>query len=47
MPIQTTHHDTQDGLYVYQQGNSKRWYACFALYGKWYSKATKEVFKFI
>lgn len=42
MPIQTARHDIQDGLYVYQQANSKRWYARFVLYGKWYSKATKE-----
>jgi integrase len=35
-------HDIQDGLYVYLQDNSKRWYCRFVLYRKWYSKATKE-----
>ncbi|WP_284207146.1 hypothetical protein [Thalassotalea eurytherma] len=47
MSTQTARHDIQDGLYVYQQANSKRWYARFVLYGKWYSKASKEVSKFI
>ena len=35
-------HDIQDGLYVYLQDNSERWYCRFVLYRKWYSKATKE-----
>lgn len=35
-------HDIQDGLYVYLQDNSARWYCRFVLYRKWYSKATKE-----
>ncbi|RHW77571.1 tyrosine-type recombinase/integrase [Colwellia sp. RSH04] len=42
MTTQTERHDIQDGLYVYKQNNSLRWYARFVLYGKWYSKATKE-----
>jgi len=42
MTTQTARHDIQDGLYVYQQNNSQRWYCRFVLYGKWYSKATKE-----
>lgn len=42
MTTQTERHDIQDGLYVYKQNNSERWYARFVLYGKWYSKATKE-----
>ena len=35
-------HDIQDGLYVYLQDNSERWYCRFVLYRKWYCKATKE-----
>lgn len=31
-----------DTLYIYLQDNSKRWYARFVLFGKWYSKATKQ-----
>jgi len=42
MTTQIERHDIQDGLYVYKQNNSLRWYARFVLYGKWYSKATKE-----
>ncbi|TWX65511.1 site-specific integrase [Colwellia demingiae] len=48
MTTQTARHDIQDGLYVYLQDNSKRWYARFVIKtedkgnGKWYSKATKE-----
>ncbi|WP_286233685.1 tyrosine-type recombinase/integrase [Thalassotalea sediminis] len=42
MTTQTERHDIQDGLYVYKQNNSERWYSRFVLYGKWYSKATKE-----
>ena len=42
MTTQTERHDIQDGLYVYKQNNSLRWYSRFVLYGKWYSKATKE-----
>ena len=42
MTTQIERHDIQDGLYVYLQSNSKRWYCRFVLYGKWYSKATKE-----
>jgi hypothetical protein len=42
MTIQIERHDIQDGLYVYLQDNSERWYCRFVLYRKWYSKATKE-----
>ncbi|MDO6447165.1 site-specific integrase [Colwellia sp. 1_MG-2023] len=42
MTTQIERHDIQDGLYVYKQNNSERWYSRFVLYGKWYSKATKE-----
>ena len=42
MTKQVARHDIQEGLYVYQQNNSQRWYCRFVLYGKWYSKATKE-----
>jgi len=42
MTTQTQRHDIQDGLYVYLQDNSERWYCRFVLYRKWYSKATKE-----
>ncbi|ARD43796.1 site-specific integrase [Colwellia sp. PAMC 21821] len=42
MTTQIERHDIQDGLYVYLQNNSKRWYCRFVLYRKWYSKATKE-----
>lgn len=34
--------DIEDGFYIYLQNNSTRWYCRFVLYGKWYSKATKE-----
>jgi hypothetical protein len=34
--------DINDTLYIYLQDNSKRWYARFVLFGKWYSKATKQ-----
>ena len=34
--------DIDDTLYIYLQDNSKRWYARFVLFGKWYSKATKQ-----
>ncbi|MBA6396952.1 site-specific integrase [Colwellia sp. BRX10-4] len=42
MATQIQRHNILDGLYVYLQNNSKRWYCRFVLYGKWYSKATKE-----
>ena len=42
MTKQVARHDIQEGLYVYQQNNSQRWYCRFVLHGKWYSKATKE-----
>jgi integrase len=42
MTILKQRHDIQDGLYVYLQDNSERWYCRFVLYRKWYSKATKE-----
>ena len=42
MATQIQRHDIQDGLYVYLQDNSERWYCRFVLYRKWYSKATKE-----
>jgi len=31
-----------DTLYIYLQDNSKRWYARFVLFGKWYCKSTKQ-----
>lgn len=43
MTTLTERHNLSSDLYVYLQNNSKRWYARFVLYGKWYSKATKEV----
>ena len=42
MTTQTERHDIQDGLYIYKQDNSLRWYTRFVLYGKWYCKSTKE-----
>jgi integrase len=42
MTILKQRHDIQDGLYVYLQDNSERWYCRFVLYRKWYCKATKE-----
>jgi integrase len=42
MTTQIQRHNILDGLYVYLQNNSKRWYCRFVLYGKWYSKATRE-----
>ncbi len=38
-------HDIDDSLYVFLQDNSKRWYARFVLYGKWYCKSTKQTSK--
>lgn len=38
----TTKHDIDEGLYIYKQSNSKRWYARFVIDGTWYSKATKQ-----
>ena len=42
MAKQTERHDIAEGLYIYKQANSKRWYARFVLENKWYAKATKE-----
>ncbi|MDC2888989.1 tyrosine-type recombinase/integrase [Psychrosphaera algicola] len=42
MTSQIDRHDIEDGLYVYLQSNSKRWYCRFVLHGKWYSRTTKE-----
>lgn len=39
---QVERHDISDGLYVFKQTNSNKYYARFTLSGKWYSKATKE-----
>ncbi len=41
MSTQTERHDLREGLYIYLQNNSTRWYARFSLDGKWYAKATK------
>jgi hypothetical protein len=42
MANQIDRHDIDDTLYVFKQDNSKRWYARFQLFGKWYCKATKQ-----
>ncbi|MCL1067462.1 site-specific integrase [Shewanella olleyana] len=42
MSKQIERHNITDKLYVYLQSNSKYWYCRFALYGKWYAKATKK-----
>ena len=42
MAKQTERHDIHEGLYIYKQANSKRWYARFVLNNTWYAKATKE-----
>ncbi|MEM7421088.1 MAG: site-specific integrase [Pseudomonadota bacterium] len=42
MANQLERHDIDDTLYVFLQDNSKRWYARFQLFGKWYCKATKQ-----
>jgi len=41
----TSRHPIQDGLYIYQQDNSKYWYARFVIDAEWYSKATKKTDK--
>ena len=41
MAKQVTRYDIQDGLYIYKQSNSRRWYARFVVDGIWYAKATK------
>lgn len=45
MSKQIERHNISDSLYIYLQSNSKRWYCRFVLYGKWYSKATKQTNK--
>jgi len=45
MSKQIERHNISDSLYIYLQSNSKRWYSRFVLYGKWYSKATKQTDK--
>ena len=45
MAIQTDRHNIDDALYIYLQDNSKKWYARFQLFGKWYCKSTKETNK--
>jgi hypothetical protein len=45
MSKQIERHNISDSLYIYLQSNSKRWYCRFVLYGKWYSKATKQTDK--
>jgi len=42
MAQQVERHNIAEGLYVYKQANSKRWYSRFVLDGTWYAKATKE-----
>lgn len=42
MGKQIARKDIKDGLYVYKQDNSKRWYARMRINGKWMSKATKK-----
>ncbi len=42
MAKQTERHNIDDALYVFQQDNSKYWYARFQLFGKWYCKSTQE-----
>lgn len=42
MAKQTKRHNVTDALYVYQQANSRRWYARFVINGKWYTKTTKQ-----
>ncbi|PKG93143.1 site-specific integrase [Paraglaciecola sp. MB-3u-78] len=45
MSTQIDRHSIDDALYIYLQDNSKKWYARFQLFGKWYCKSTKEVGK--
>ena len=45
MAIQLDRHNIDDSLYVFLQDNSKKWYARFQLYGKWYCKSTKQTDK--
>ena len=45
MAKQLARHDIDDTLYVFLQDNSKKWYARFQLFGKWYCKSTKQVDK--
>ena len=45
MSTQIDRHNIDDALYIYLQDNSKKWYARFQLFGKWYCKSTKEVEK--
>tara|TARA_R110001583_G_scaffold169652_1_gene322517 strand:- start:3742 stop:5037 length:1296 start_codon:yes stop_codon:yes gene_type:complete len=42
---QIARHSIDDSLYIYLQDNSKKWYARFQLFGKWYCKSTKETRK--
>lgn len=45
MTTQLERHDIKEGLYIFLQDNSKRWYVRFSLWGKWYCKTTKETDK--
>lgn len=40
MAQQKERHNIDDSLYVFLQDNSKKWYARFQLFGKWYCKST-------
>ncbi len=42
MSKQVARYDITEQLYIYKQDNSTRWYARFVLYGKWYSRTTKQ-----
>lgn len=42
MAIQIARHNISDEMYIFKQDNSKRWYARFVLYGKWYMRTTKQ-----
>jgi len=45
MATQIDRHNIDDSLYVFLQDNSKKWYARFQLFGKWYCKSTKQTDK--
>lgn len=45
MATQVARHTIDESLYIYLQDNSKKWYARFQLFGKWYCKSTKQTDK--
>jgi len=42
MSKQLDRHNIDKSLYIFKQSNSKKWYARFMLFGKWYCKSTTE-----